>query len=82
MTSSDFARFLEAFLQQAEPLSRDVNLAYWTATVSGKESHFDTLAELQVRLQKLYSDPKDFEKMKSWYEDAYSEQMDLEMDKN
>ncbi len=67
MTSSDFASFLEAFLQQAEPLSREVNLAYWTATVSGREADFDKLAELQVRLQKLYSDPKDFERIKTWH---------------
>lgn len=67
MTSSDFASFLEAFLQQAEPLSREVNLAYWTATVSGREADFDKLAELQVRLQKLYSNPKDFERIKTWH---------------
>jgi len=68
MTSSDFASFLEAFLHQAEPLSRSVNLAYWTATVSGKEADFDKLADLQVRLQKQYSNPKDFEKIKTWYQ--------------
>jgi peptidyl-dipeptidase A len=46
-----------------------VNLAYWNATISGKKKDFVRYADLQVRLQKLHSDKRSFDKLKKWRSD-------------
>lgn len=64
--TSDFGSFREAHLRRVEPLAREVNLAYWNAAVSGKPEDFERSAELQVRLQRIYSSRNDFENVVRW----------------
>jgi peptidyl-dipeptidase A len=64
----DFRSFVEAHVTRIEPLSRDVNLAYWNATISGRPEDFDRYAELEVALQTVYADRGDFAAVTRWRE--------------
>jgi peptidyl-dipeptidase A len=66
MSSRSLSSFLESHVSRVEPLSREVNLAYWNATISGKKSDFDRYANLQLELQTVYSDRKSFEDIRAW----------------
>ncbi|UCG52186.1 MAG: M2 family metallopeptidase [Candidatus Latescibacterota bacterium] len=65
----DLATFLEAHLRVVEPLSRDINLAYWNATISGDPNDFERYATLQLRVQKIYSNPDEFDLIRKWKDD-------------
>jgi peptidyl-dipeptidase A len=58
--------FLDSHVARIEPLSREVNLAYWNATISGKPEDFARYAQLEVELQKIYTDAREFEDVKRW----------------
>jgi peptidyl-dipeptidase A len=60
--------FLDAHVARIEPLARDVNLAYWNATISGRREDFDRYAQLEVELQKVYTNPREFQEVKGWHE--------------
>jgi peptidyl-dipeptidase A len=45
------------------PLSKDANLAYWDAAVSGKPEDFKKAEELQLKLVKLYSNKESLKKL-------------------
>ena len=66
MTSPKLADFIDKHLRVVEPLLRDVNLAYWNATISGRQADFDRFADLQVKLQRVYSNKRDFERLSAW----------------
>jgi peptidyl-dipeptidase A len=69
MSRDDFNTFLASHLRIVEPLVRDVNIAYWNASISGRSEDFARSAELQVQLQRIYSDRGDFERMARWRSD-------------
>lgn len=70
MTAGEFTRFLETHLKRVEPLNREVNLAYWSATISGRSEDFDRSARLQIELQQVYADPHEFERIRRWRDDT------------
>ncbi len=49
---------------QVRPLIKQTNLAYWTASLSGKNEDYEKAQELQIQLVKIYSDKNDFETLK------------------
>ena len=65
----DFRSFAEDHVARIEPLSREVNLAYWTATISGQPADFERYASLEVELQKVYADRGDFARLDAWRKD-------------
>ncbi|HEX5132197.1 MAG TPA: M2 family metallopeptidase [Candidatus Krumholzibacteria bacterium] len=65
---TDFRAFLAAHVAHVEGLSREVNLAYWRATSSGRADEFERYSELEVQLQKIYSDRAAFEQVRAWHE--------------
>ena len=65
----DFRSFAEDHVARIEPLSREVNLAYWTATISGQPADFERYASLEVELQKVYADRGDFARLDDWRKD-------------
>ncbi|MDH3215533.1 MAG: M2 family metallopeptidase [Candidatus Krumholzibacteria bacterium] len=69
MSETELASFLQSHVGQIEELSRQVNLAYWNATISGKARDFERSAQLQVQLQRVYSERRDFERLSRWKED-------------
>ena len=83
MSIQEFSGFLESHLEKVEPLSREVNLAYWAATISGKSEDFKKSARLQVELQRIYSDRSDFESIRGWrnersgFDDTEQRQIEL-----
>ena len=69
MSGSDLSQFLAAHTEVIQPLSRETNLAYWTASISGKQSDFDRFTTLQLKIQNIYADTDDFEKIRKWRDD-------------
>ncbi len=69
METSNFFKFLEDHLSRAEPLLRDINIAYWNASISGEKKDFNRYANLQIKLQQLYSSKSAFEKIQRWKND-------------
>jgi len=65
----DFQSFVDDHLARVEPLSREVNLAYWTATISGESADFERYASLEVELQKVYGNRDDFARLDGWLKD-------------
>lgn len=65
---SDFRSFLATHVSRIESLSREVNLAYWRATTSGRADEFARYSELEVELQTIYASRDDFAKIRSWRE--------------
>jgi peptidyl-dipeptidase A len=66
---SALTRFLDALTGAVEPLSREVNLAYWEAATTGSAAAFDRFTDLHLRLKALFSSPGDFEKIRLWRDD-------------
>ncbi len=58
--------FLDAHVARIEPLSREVNIAYWNATISGRPEDFESYSKLEVELQKVYTNAREFEDVKQW----------------
>jgi peptidyl-dipeptidase A len=67
---SEFRSFAADHVSRIQSLWREVNLAYWTATISGQATDFDRYASLEVELQKIYSDRRDFARLSAWREAA------------
>ncbi len=64
----DFRSFLGDHVATVDPLSREVNLAYWTATITGRPEDFARYSALEVELQKIYANPGEFEAVARWLE--------------
>ena len=62
----DFRSFADAHIARIEPVSREVNLAYWAATISGRSADFERYASLEIELQKVYTDRADFARLAAW----------------
>ena len=69
MPAPELNFFLESHVRVVEPLTRDINLAYWNATISGKRSDFDRFADLLLDLQKIYSNSDEFDRVRKWKDD-------------
>ncbi len=61
---SEFEQFLAKYQERVIPLSRASNLAYFEATVSGEDSLYRKMEELQLKLSAVYSNREDFETLK------------------
>lgn len=62
--------FLDDHVARIEPLAREVNLAYWTATISGRADDFDSYSKLEVELQKVYTSAREFQDVKRWLDET------------
>jgi peptidyl-dipeptidase A len=62
--------FIAAHVARIEPLAREVNLAYWNATISGKREDFDRYAQLEVELQRIYTNAREFDDVRRWLEES------------
>ena len=65
---STVTSFLHTLTGTVEPLSREVNVAYWEAATTGSASAVDRFTDLQLRLKKVFSSAEDFEKIRLWRE--------------
>ncbi len=60
----EFTFFLENYYSRIEPLSKKANLSYFDASISGKETDYETSSKYQLEISKIYSNKSDFEKLK------------------
>ncbi len=60
----DFAQFLGQYESKVVSLSAAANLAYFKATISGKDEDYQKSADLSIQLSKVYADTTDFARLK------------------
>jgi peptidyl-dipeptidase A len=61
-----FKTLLEELEAQLIPLTRDINLANFEASVSGNEEDYQRAADLQLQRKKLLSDSEVFSRLQQW----------------
>lgn len=64
LTARGFMEFLSQHEKIVAPLEREANLAWWEAATTGKEDAYAKQAELQTKLETVYTDPKAFAYLK------------------
>jgi peptidyl-dipeptidase A len=62
--TEEFTQFLEGYEAQIIPLSKELNLAYFDATTSGKEELYKKMETLDLELNRMYANKDDFAKLK------------------
>ncbi len=55
-----FKDFVTAHVAKLQPLEKGAGLAYWQASLSGKEADYKKYSDLQLKLEKLYTSKEDF----------------------
>jgi peptidyl-dipeptidase A len=66
--NNEFSQFLKQYVEKADRLSKESNLAYFNATISGKKEDYDKSADLEIQRSKIYTSKEDFAKLKKWKE--------------
>jgi len=64
--TQEFAQFLKDYEAKVIPLTKDQNLAYFTATISGKDEDYKKSADLEIQLSKIHANKEDFAKLKKF----------------
>ena len=59
-----FDEFVKKFEAKYIPLYKETNLAYWNASISGKEEDFKKVAEFQNKMTAIFSNKEDFNTLK------------------
>ena len=59
-----FDEFVKKFEAKYIPLFKETNLAYWNASITGKEEDFKKVAELQNKMTLIFSNKEDFAALK------------------
>src|SRR5574344_638309 len=62
--TDEFKKLIAKHDSVAIPLYKEANLAYFNASISGKEEDFKKVLELQNKLTAIYSDKADFALLK------------------
>ncbi len=62
----DFINFVEEYESKVSDLSKRASLAYFDASISGKEEDFKKASELQLKLNLILTNKDDFEKLKEF----------------
>lgn len=52
--------FIQTHVRKIKPMEKELNLAYWDAANSGKESDYEKVSTLTLEFRRIYSDPCDF----------------------
>ncbi len=65
---SEMEKELKVFIQKfdsiVQPLAKESSLAYWDASLSGKDEDWNKAEELNIRLTKIFSDKESFATLK------------------
>jgi len=61
-----FGHFLQEFEAKFVPLSKEVALAAFQASISGQDEDFKRSADLQIQLNKITADPAEFARLKAF----------------
>ncbi|MDT8322763.1 MAG: M2 family metallopeptidase [Bacteroidota bacterium] len=57
--------FIADFEEAVRPLSRDAAIAYFDASISGREEDYQKAADFELLVSKVFADTEDFAKLKS-----------------
>lgn len=63
-----FIEFLNEYYTKVEPLTKKVNISYFDASISGKESDYEKSAGYQIEISKFYSNKEMFNLLKEFKE--------------
>ena len=63
LLDKDAHEFLTDYEKRVSTLSRNANLAFFEAKISGSEKDYEKAFELQLKLSKIYADRDDFKKI-------------------
>ncbi len=66
--NKDFSQFLEKYESEVIPITKESNLAYFQASVSGQDSLYKKSEQLQIELAKIYASKVDFAQLKKFRE--------------
>ncbi|MBN2400457.1 MAG: M2 family metallopeptidase [Candidatus Aminicenantes bacterium] len=61
-----FKKFLAQYEAKVVPLSKEVALAAFQASISGNDEDFQRSADLQIQLNKISADPSEFARLKAF----------------
>jgi len=64
----EFTEFVKALETKAIPIYKDMNLAYWNASISGKKEDFEKNADMQNKYAAIFADKSLFDKLKKFKE--------------
>jgi peptidyl-dipeptidase A len=64
--TQEFVQFLKDYEAKVVSLTKEQNLAYFTATVSGKDEDYKKSAELEIQLSKIHANKEDFAQLKKF----------------
>ncbi|MHC4693174.1 MAG: M2 family metallopeptidase [Planctomycetota bacterium] len=53
-------KFITAHVKKVEPLTTQANLVYWDASTTGKSEYYDKLSRLQLKISRIYNNPKEY----------------------
>jgi len=67
-SEKELAEFIKNLETKTIPLFKEMNTAYWNASISGKKEDFDKNAELQNKWAAIFSNKDDFAKLKKFKE--------------
>ena len=62
--NQELKEFIKNFETRVIPLTKEANLAYFNATISGKTEDYQKASELEVQKSKIYSNKEDFKILK------------------
>ena len=60
----ELINFIKGYEAKVAPLSKEISLTYFNASISGKEEDFDKCAKLQVEMNKIFTNKEDFATLK------------------
>ncbi len=63
--TNELNEFIKGFEAKVKPLMKETSLAYWDASISGKDEDYKKASDLQVQLSKIFSNKADFAKLKA-----------------
>lgn len=66
--TEEFTQFLSQFESTIIPLSKESAIAYFDATISGKDEDYERSSELEITRSKVFANKDDFAKLKRWKE--------------
>ena len=61
-------KFISAYESKITPLIKEMSVAYFNASITGDTNDFNKSAEMEIKLNKLYSNKEEFKKIKSFVE--------------
>jgi peptidyl-dipeptidase A len=66
--TQEFTQFLKSFEEKYIPLSKEAGIAYFNATISGKDEDYKKAEELETRRTKIFANKAEFAELKRFKE--------------